>query len=174
MGLPSSSTCPHILKVPVGLDPGLRTQAPGQGPASSWGLDLGAPFLSIAHFRATPVAAVRVRASVAHAGLHGLTQAWRSGADSPPRAYRTSGRLEAAGLGDCSSAPVSPVHTRSVLALWAMLGPGQCPGDSGRLLPRHPVSLGCSARCGPESLRWLLTFALPWVKGSADRGAQPI
>ena len=88
-----------------------------------------------------------------------------------PRAYKTSGQLEAAGLGYCSSTPISPVHTRSILALWAVLGPGQCPGDSGRLPPRHPISLGCSARCRPESLRWLLTCALPWVMGNADREA---
>ena len=88
-----------------------------------------------------------------------------------PRAYKTSGQLEAAGLGYCSSTPISPVHTRSILALWAVLGHGQCPGDSGRLPPRHPISLACSARCCPESLRWLLTCALPWVIGNADRGA---
>ena len=57
------------------------------------------------------------------------------------------------------------------MALWAVLGHGQCPGDSGRLPPRHPISLACSARCCPESLRWLLTCALPWVIGNADRGA---
>lgn len=78
-----------------------------------------------------------------------------------PRACRMSGQLEAASLGYCSFTPVSPVHTRSVSALWAMLGPAQCPGDSGRLPPRHP-----------GSLRWLLTHALSWVTGDADGGAQ--
>ena len=84
VGLPSFSSCPHVLEVTVQLDPGLRTRVPGQGPASSWGLDLGAPFLSISYSRATPTAGVRVRVTAAHAGLRGLTQAWCwSGADSP-------------------------------------------------------------------------------------------
>ena len=84
MGLPSFSSCPHVLEVTVQLDPGLQTRVPGQGPASSWGLDLGAPFLSISHSRATPTAGVRVRVTAAHAGLRSLTQAWWwSGADSP-------------------------------------------------------------------------------------------
>lgn len=68
--MPSFSSCPHVLEVTVQLDPGLRTRVPGQGPASSWGLDLGAPFLSISHSRATPTAGVRVRVTAAHAVSH--------------------------------------------------------------------------------------------------------
>lgn len=72
MGLPSVSSCLHILEA-TGL---LQTWVPGQGPASSWGLDLGAPLLSISHSRATPTAGVRVKVIAAPAGLRGLTQVW--------------------------------------------------------------------------------------------------
>ena len=74
MGLPSVSSCLHVLEA-TGL---LQTRVPGQGPASSWGLDLGAPLLSISHSRATPLQGLGLR-SLQH--LRGSVASHRCGGD---------------------------------------------------------------------------------------------